>query len=699
MKLRWLDLGLGAPILAAIYAACSSASGGGTNAAGNHGTSSATGGAASFTVTTGGSGFNVSDAGSQFDSVTPTCEMHQCTDFPQDPINTEGIDTSQFGSASGSGPCIIEPQDGTLFPRNWLRPRVNFYNAGSGQKYRLTFHTDREANDLVVYTSKIPWAMPQDVWHNLALNVMEEDITLTVRVAGGGESSVTFRIAPAEAGGTIVFWHTTKCNASADDKSALYGFRPGDEGVVSALTPAQIQTTMLQSSGQVKTTNRVTTPPASGAYALNGSAMCVGCHSSTPDGQAVATTDDWPWNVAISTIDPSSGTVGANPSYVTRAGMMMAQSPWQGVTTFSRGDWSTGARRYVTSFAPRVIEATQGWLFWPGSDPFTKTGQDSLIWVNLAAAGTVPQTTNAADIGAALVGLKGTIWDFIARDGDSKWYCSVDGSACTQGSLCSNQVPCAQRGAVTPNWSHDGTLIAYTSTDSTSDGRVGPNPTTNTPPLTVAEIYTVPFNNGQGGTATPVTGASDPKYGQYYPAFSGDDAYIAFNRAPLDGNALYYRADAQICIVPTTGGADATVIAANNPPSCTGLDTSTIHNSWPKWSPYPKTVNGATYYFMTFSSARYSNYTITKAQGSCASDEPASELFLTVIKVEGTNITTYPGIYLWNQEYLFQTDASGNAVTDSSGNPKYSVELGLNVTPAWDEFIVPTVPPVQVIIN
>ena len=38
MKLRWLDSGLGAPLLAAIYAACSSASGGGTNAAGNHGT-------------------------------------------------------------------------------------------------------------------------------------------------------------------------------------------------------------------------------------------------------------------------------------------------------------------------------------------------------------------------------------------------------------------------------------------------------------------------------------------------------------------------------------------------------------------------------------------------------------------------------------------------------------------------------------
>ena len=210
----------------------------------------------------------------------------------------------------------------------------------------------------------------------------------------------------------------------------------------------------------------------------------------------------------------------------------------------------------------------------------------------------------------------------------------------------------------------------------------------------------MPFNNGQGGDAVPVTGAADPNYGEYYPAFSGDDAYIAFNRVPMpkDGSALYYRPDAEIWIVPSSGGT-AQAIAANNPPQCTGLTTATIHNSWPKWSPYPKQANGATYYFMTFSSARYSNYTITKAQGNCASDEPGSELFLAVVKVEGGNITTYPGIYLWNQEYLFQTDASGNAVTDSSGTPKYTVELGLNVTPAWDEFIVPPVPPVQVIIN
>lgn len=665
------------PLVAAIYAACSAGGGGSSDGKKNNVT--ATGGKGGFQVGTGGSGFNVdpsSDAGLQFPTTEPECASN-CPDFPAEAMNPEGIDTSQFdGAAKGSGPCIIEPQDGTMFPRNWLRPRVNFFKAGSGTKYKLTFHADREANDLVAYTSKIPWAMPKEIWTALAKNVMEEDITLTVRASNGGESTVKFSIAPAEAGGTIVFWHATKCAASESDGSALYGFRPGDEGVVSALTPSQIKTKMRGASGNLSTeSNRKTA----------GSAVCVGCHTSTPDGKAVTVTDDWPWNVALANIDSGSGDVGALPSFVTTAGMTMANTAWQGVNSFSRGDWEAGNRRYVGSWAPRTISTDPGslWQIWGGnaSETMTKTGKDLLIWVNLASNADVPapaisgnsvSNSNSA-IFPAIVAAQGDLWDIIERKGDSN-------------------------GAVTPNWSHDGNLVAYTSTDSTSDGRVGPNPSSNTPTLTTADIYVVPFNGGKGGEAKGVQGAADSKFGEYYPAFSGDDAYIAFNRAPMDGKALYYRPDAEICIVPSDGGT-AQAIAGNTPPQCTGLSTSTIHNSWPKWSPYPKEVNGAKYYFLTFSSSRYSSFTIPKMQGSCSEDVPGSDLFLSVIKVKDGKVTTYPAIYLWNQQYLFETDSSGNAVKDSSGNPKYSMQPGLNVTPAWDEFMVATVPPIQVIVN
>ena len=377
MKTHWKYWALVAPLAALIYAACTSAGGGGTStatASGNKGT----GGNSSYNAGAGGSGYNPYDAGPTFASTDPQCTS-QCTDFPTQALNPDGIDPNLFPvAATGTGPCIIEPQDGTMFPRNWLRPRVNFYNgATAGLKYRLTFHADPEANDLVAYVSaeKMPWAMPEAIWYALATNVMEQDITLTVRASNGGESSVKFRIAPAEVAGTIVFWHTTQYVA-APGVSALYGFRPGDEGVVSALTPEQITTTMMGASGQLTSENGRT-----GATA--GTALCVGCHASTPDGKAVTTTDDWPWNVAVSNIDTASGTVGSLPSFVTTAGMTMANTSWQGVTTFSRDDWTAGNHRYVGSWAPRTISSDPGsvWQIWAGnaSQTMTNTGQDWLI--------------------------------------------------------------------------------------------------------------------------------------------------------------------------------------------------------------------------------------------------------------------------------------------------------------------------------
>src|SRR5690349_4963463 len=60
--------------------------------------------------------------------VTPQCKAN-CTDFPADTIMGDGVPAdapSRFtADASGAGPCITEPQDGSLFPANWLRPRVS----------------------------------------------------------------------------------------------------------------------------------------------------------------------------------------------------------------------------------------------------------------------------------------------------------------------------------------------------------------------------------------------------------------------------------------------------------------------------------------------------------------------------------------------------------------------------------------------
>ena len=107
-----------------------------------------------------------------------------------------------------------------------------------------------------------------------------------------------------------------------------------------------------------------------------------------------------------------------------------------------------------------------------------------------------------------------------------------------------------------------------------------------------------PVQRWQWRYGNPV--ANDQGAAQYYPSFSPDDKYIAYNRvAKLDANAIYYRPDAELYIIPSGGGTKVR-LAANDPPACTGLTTATIHNSWPEWAPNPKPANGVTYYFMTF---------------------------------------------------------------------------------------------------
>jgi hypothetical protein len=305
--------------------------------------------------------------GSTGTGIMPMCTA-MCQDFPTAPEFDDGAPMTApgafQGTPTGMGPCILEPQEGSLFPHNWLRPRIKVQS--SATLFQITFHCAIEANDYVVYTTKPTWAMPKAVWTKLANNALETDIDVTVRASNGSsfsESKTTFRILRLLAG---------------------------------------------------------------------------------------------------------------------RRGRLQPTS---------RRAWRA---------------------------PNTGAGKDDLVWVDLAAAGSVPMGMNlsSAMIGTALVMLQHTAWDIIPRTGDT-------------------------RAAVTPNWSHDGTRIAYTSADST----------------TVRGA--VQWRKGWPGRAV----AHDVGVGEYYPDFSPDDKFIAYNRvAQINANipnnsppALYYRPDAEIYMRPSDG--------------------------------------------------------------------------------------------------------------------------------------------------
>jgi hypothetical protein len=237
--------------------------------------------------------------------------------------------------------------------------------------------------------------------------------------------------------------------------------------------------------------------------------------------------------------------------------------------------------------------------------------------------------------------------------------------------------------SVSPDWSNDGADIVYVATDVTSsDGH--PDYTANT-----ADLKVVPYNNGAGGLVAPLAGASDPNFYEYYPAYSSDDAFIAFTRAPKRGGTSpdgpYYNRNGEIYIVPRAGGT-AIRLAANDPVSCSGETGQGIINSWPKWSPKVEKLNGKTYYFVTFSSARKYDGSFLIAKAATTPLDllnKSSQLYMATIVVDDVTgaVETRPAIYLWNQNIAVDPVTKTATLAHTS-----------NLTPAWDDFTIPSVP-------
>ncbi len=123
------------------------------------------------------------------------------------------------------------------------------------------------------------------------------------------------------------------------------------------------------------------------------------------------------------------------------------------------------------------------------------------------------------------------------------------------------------------------------------------------------DIYQVPFNNGNGGVAVPLPGASNNGMSNYFPKYSPDGKWIIFTQAK---NFMLLQPDAKLYIMPASGGTPR-LMNCNNPGTM---------NSWHSWSPNGK--------WLVFSS---------KATG------PYTQLYLTHIDENGNDS---PSILLEN---------------------------------------------------
>jgi Flp pilus assembly protein TadD len=112
------------------------------------------------------------------------------------------------------------------------------------------------------------------------------------------------------------------------------------------------------------------------------------------------------------------------------------------------------------------------------------------------------------------------------------------------------------------------------------------------------DLYRVPFNEGRGGKAEPIEGASHNGKSNYFAKFSPDGKWIVFCKAE---NYMLLMPDSELFIIPAAGG-EARRLRANTPRM----------NSWHSWS-----SNGR---WLVFSSKANTAYT---------------QLFLTHIDADG----------------------------------------------------------------
>ena len=638
----------------------------------------------------------------------PACTaMKPCNDFSSTPVlvdtNVPANAAMIFGpptnGAMGNGPCLSEPADGALYPKNWLRPRVLWTPTSASQNlFEVRLQTAGETNDYVAYTTQTSWIMPKALWQTIAYSPTSAQGGFPVnggKLTGArahghrpGRERVRRHARDQQHGVVPDRAGDRRWRARVLDHAELRQL--GDEHDPPGLPRRRRRTaTALQSSQVVQ---QVRASPVDGGN-LTGTfqqVFCIGCHTATPDGNYVAFTAQWPWPSTIASIQ--QGQAGTVPTWLSRGAVQNLSPDYRGnafdtwynppavnqimlgIGTFSPAHYQTGDRKYVATLGT-------SWNSFSLSDPGVPSGVTSqLAWFNLewdnatSAAGGILTTglpaATPCTVGPSYPGINGTPqpcipqpvsnggWGIIQRTGDTN-------------------------GVGSPSWSHnvDGMtdVIAYSSTNvGVKDGRMDCTLSTAN---CASDIFTVPYNSlgaglgGAGGQAKGVPGASDPLYNEYYPAWSPDDALIAFNRVPA-ATSMYNEAKAEVYVIAYnkgTGGTAVPVTPNFPPPACTVPFAQGVQNTWPKWAPNPldatgkpapQVIGGKTYYWVTFSSIR----SVTSPADPLNEGKRKQQLYVAGVVVDNTSgaITTFAPIYLWNQNFTVN-----------------------NLIPAWGEFSIP----------
>jgi tetratricopeptide (TPR) repeat protein len=136
------------------------------------------------------------------------------------------------------------------------------------------------------------------------------------------------------------------------------------------------------------------------------------------------------------------------------------------------------------------------------------------------------------------------------------------------------------------------------------------------------DIYQLPFNEGRGGVAVPLPGASANGMSNFFPKYSPDGKWIVFTQAK---NFMLLQPDSKLYIMPSGGGTPRLM-------KCNNIGTM---NSWHSWSP-----NGKWLVFSSKTKGAYTRLYLTHIDEN-GNDSPAILLENMNVRNRAANIPEF----------------------------------------------------------
>jgi hypothetical protein len=584
--------------------------------------------------------------------ITPLTGDHTCTDFDSSSncANFNSGDEGNFGNSTSGSTSIVYPLDHSLFPSN-LGP-IQVQLSTSGTSARITFQTTQSSNVNVNYYGACETApgsgcsvtLPVAFTRMLVPASQNEDIQITARVLNGttptnDSSPVNAAWAEAALTGGLYYWTVipnqpycpsatmaspgTYClqdtTQTPKNGTAIYRYDFAQDNP----TPQQVWT---DDGGPNSSPSYQGSPQAWDSGQSGG--HCIGCHSITNDGKFMAldiggssTYNAANWelldiqNQDLLLIDPN------------RTGGNGCNDPNASATNDPVCYWE--------QFRQQAFATESAWA--PGGDKMVSMYMSKLFMNSVTPNGTSATITQT---GAAL-----------------------PSSAMALDPYQSD-----------PFWSHDGSLLVYTSFNQAATANSTGNPNGLNGDLKVGGRIAIADADPSSETIMDdarVLVDRQSNITSYYPCVSEDSNWIVYNQSNCGGNSSatdvnynapaappgygtgvcdgYDDSTARLYFVSADGTSNFPLDYANG--NANGGNNN-YDNSWPRFSPDVSQFRGQTLYWVAFSSRR--PYGIQNNTGGLAGSQP--QLWFSGVTVGEINASD-PS---WSPVWLPGQNPAGN---------------------------------------